>query len=368
MHLFSSHSIVAVLLISICIHISNAQEHESLSYYGPEYFLLEGSLIPDSLKENRYDRLPAVMKTTVREPVWDLSKSAAGLSVRFLSNSSKISVKWTLMKNFSMNHMAETGIKGIDLYYLSNGTFQYLNTARPNGKENEFLLAKNLSGEMREYTLYLPLYDGITDLQVGIDSGSTMLKPQKSNLGSIVFYGTSITQGGCASRPGMAHTNIISRKLNVEVVNLGFSGNGKMEAPINELIATFDPLFYVIECLPNMDAQLVSERSLPLVETIRALHSETPILFVENFYYENAVLDPEAFAQIHEKNEALKTQYQNMLAAGHQNIYYISTDNATGNDHEGTVDGVHFTDLGFLRYADFLIEQFKALNLLTQSN
>jgi hypothetical protein len=336
--------------------------------------VLEGTLVPDSLKENPYDRLPASLKSSVREPVWDLSKCSAGLSVRFRTNSTKIAVKWTLLKNFRMNHMADTGVKGIDLYFNNDGDFQYLNTARPKVKdveysaENEYLVAQNLSGEMREYKLYLPLYDGITDLQVGIDSSGVFAKSEKPNAGSVVFYGTSITQGGCASRPGMAHTNIISRKLNLDVINLGFSGNGMMEAPINELISSFDPLFYVIECLPNMDADLVTQRSVPLVETIRAKHPETPILFVENFHYDNAVLDPFATTQIEEKNAALREQYQRIQEAGHKNVYYIESTNATGADHEGTVDGVHFTDLGFLRYADFLIEKFNALALLPKTN
>lgn len=359
---------IFLLLISIFSSFCRAQEVPAITFYGLESFALEGSPVADSLKENPFHRLPASLKALVREPVWDLSQCSAGLSVRFLTNSSQISVKWTLLKDFSMNHMPDTGIKGVDLYYHSNGTFQYLNTARPQGKENEYLLAKNLSGEMREYKLYLPLYDGIIDLQVGIDSDSSIIKPQPNNAGSIVFYGTSITQGGCASRPGMAHTNIISRKLNLDVVNLGFSGNGRMEAPINELIASFNPLFYVIECLPNMDAQLVNERSLPLVETIRAKHPETPILFVENFHYENAVLDPFATTQIEEKNAALREQYQRIQEAGHKNVYYIESTNATGADHEGTVDGVHFTDLGFLRYADFLIEKFNALALLPNTD
>lgn len=366
---FATHLITINLLIFTMVSgICQTQTPANTKYYGPEHFLLEGTLTADSLKENRYDRLPAALKSAVREPLWNLSKCAAGLSVRFLTNSTKITVKWTLLNDLEMNHMADTGIKGIDLYFNQNGRFQYLNTARPSGKENEYVLAKNLSGEMREYTMYLPLYDGITDLQIGIDANSTIEKPKNRQSESIVFYGTSITQGGCASRPGMAHTNIISRKLNLEVINLGFSGNGKMEAPINELIASFDPLFYVIECLPNMDVTMVQERSAPLVETIRAKHPETPILFVENFNYDNAVLDQLATNQIKEKNAALKEQYQHIQKAGHQNVYYIESTNATGADHEGTVDGVHFTDLGFLRYADFLIEKFNTLALLPKTN
>ena len=265
-----------------------------------------------------------------------------------------------------MNHMAETGIKGVDLYFNNKGNWQYLNTARPSDKENEFMLINNMSNEMREFKMFLPLYDGIEIIEVGIDSNAVIKKPLKNNQRSIIFYGTSITQGGCASRPGMAHTNIISRKLNINCINFGFSGNGRMEQPINELISKFNPLFYVIECLPNMKSEQVTNRTIPLVKTIREQHPETPIIFVENFIYESLVLNEKEKAIINEKNAALKIEYTKIIESGFSNIYYINSENSTGEDHEGTVDGVHFTDLGFIRYADFLIDKFVQLGLITK--
>jgi len=212
--------------------------------------------------------------------------------------------------------------------------------------------------------MFLPLYDGVKSIEVGIDSNSVIERPIKNSRRSIIFYGTSITQGGCASRPGMAHTNIISRKLNIDCINFGFSGNGTMEQPINELISEFNPLFYVIECLPNMTVEQVTDRTIPLVKTIREKHPETPIIFVENFIYESSVLNIVNKASVNEKNAALKTEYTKMLEGGFNNIFYISSENATGEDHEGTVDGVHFTDLGFIRYADFLIDKFAQFSLI----
>ena len=356
-----------LLLLSIPI-LSISQESNKVSYFGKDYFMLEGTKIADSLKENSYDRLPATYKEIVRKPVWNLSKASAGMSIRFFSNTTSISVKWSVLNNNKMNHMAETGIKGIDLYFNTENTWQYLNTARPTGIDNEALLINNMSTKMREFKLFLPLYDGVTSIEVGIDSNSVIKKPLKSNQKSIVFYGTSITQGGCASRPGMAHTNIISRKLNMDCINFGFSGNGKMEQPINELISEFNPNFYVIECLPNMNAKEVTNRTVPLVKTIRKKHPKTAIVFVENFIYEPSVLNKKMDLNIGRKNRALKTQFTKMIEDGFEDIYYVDSKNATGNDHEGTVDGVHFTDLGFIRYADFLIDQFAKFGLLPKGD
>ena len=338
---------------------------KDINYFGKDFFRLEGTLIPDSLKENRYDRLPISYKEIVREPVWDLSKSSAGMSIRFLSNSKSINVKWTILNNLKMNHMAETGIKGVDLYFKNKDNWQYLNTGRPDGIKNESTLINNMSEEMREFKIFLPLYDGVVNIEVGIDSNSVIKKPLKNKNKPIIFYGTSITQGGCASRPGMVHTNIISRKLDLDCINFGFSGNGRMEQPIAKLMSESKPLFYVIECMPNMENQEnVTNKTIPLVNTIRENNPEAPIVFVENFIPTSPILDEKRENEIRGMNLALKTEYQKMISEGYNNIFYIESKNAIGNDNEGTVDGVHFTDLGFLRYADFLIDKFVEFGLI----
>ncbi len=352
------------LLLNIPI-FSFAQEKKLQNYYGYESFLIEGTDIADSVKENRYDRLPLSYKDRVRKPVWDLSKNAAGVSIRFFSNTTTIRVKWTLLNNTKMNHMAQTGIGGVDLYFNNNGKWQYVNTGKPSGFENEFTLTKNMSSTLREFKIYLPLYDGVKNIEIGIDSNSTMTKAVKTKSRPIIFYGTSITQGGCASRPGMVHTNIISRKLNIDCINFGFSGNGAMEQPINELIAESNPLFYVIECLPNMKPEQVTDRTFALVKTIRAKHATTPIVFVDNFIYETSFLDQKMAEDIKVKNRALQIEFEKMAAAGFRNIIYIDAKNATGLDFEGSVDGVHFTDLGYSRYADFLINNFAKHGLIS---
>tara|TARA_B110000483_G_scaffold54994_1_gene68648 strand:- start:95 stop:1186 length:1092 start_codon:yes stop_codon:yes gene_type:complete len=349
----------------VCFGQNNSLVSGETIYYGKDFFRLEGTVIPDSLKENRYDRLPFSYKNIVRKPVWDLSKSSAGLSIRFLSNSTTISVKWKILNDFTMNHMAETGIKGVDLYYKNDNGWQYINTGRPQGIDNDYLLVDNMTEKLREFKIFLPLYDGVKNIEVGINSTSLIRKVKENTKKPIIFYGTSITQGGCASRPGMAHTNIISRKLDIDVVNFGFSGNGRMEQPIAELISETEPLFYVIECMPNMiSAENISKTTIPLVNTIKKKNPDTPILFVDHFDFSFSVLDNQVKKHTDSMNTALKTEFKKMVDNGYENIFHLESENALGSDYEGTVDGVHFTDLGFIRYADFLIERFKELNLI----
>lgn len=347
-----------------CNNILYSCDFNNIKYYGEESFLLEGTFIHDSLKENRYDRLPASYKEIVREPVWDLSKHSSGLSIRFLSNSSVITAKWEVLNNFSMDHMPDTGIKGVDLYFKDNDEWQYINTGVPVGFNNEYKLVENMDNELREYKVFLPLYDGIKNIEIGVDSLSYVKKPMSNEKKPIVFYGTSITQGACASRPGMAHTNIISRQLDRNVINFGFSGNGRMEESIANLISDSNPIFYVIECMPNMyPPDLVSSNTIPLINTIRAKDSDTPIILVDLFTSPLTALDKNAIRGTSEMNNALKTQYDKMINNGYNNIIYLETQSALGNDFEGTVDAVHFTDLGFIRYSDFLVKKFDELEL-----
>ena len=349
----------------------------TIIYYGRQHFLIEGTAILDSLKESPYDRLPISYKEKVREPVWDLSKASAGITVRFHSNSTSINLKWTVLNDLDMSHMAATGIKGIDLYTKYNNKWRYVTTAGalvglktyqnksiPADSINEYELIKNMTPEFREYKLFLPLYDGVTKLEVGIDSTASIEKASPSAVKPIVFYGTSITQGGCASRPGMAHTNIISRKLDMDCINYGFSGNGRMETPIVELISEIDARFYVIECLQNMDSEQVSERVKPLVDIIRTKHPNTPIVLVENMMYTTAFLDQTEETRLIQENAALKNEYDKIIKSGTPNIFYIKDNKDFLVDNEGTVDGVHLTDLGFLRYADYLMENFKKFKLI----
>ena len=344
---------------------TNLNDSYEIIYYGKDTFLLEGTIVHDSLKENTFDRLPLSYKSIVRPPVWELSKNSAGMSIRFLTNSSSISIKWEVLNNFTMNHMAESGIKGVDLYFKNKGAWQYLSTGLPTGFQNESTVISNMDSEMREFKIFLPLYDGVVNIEVGIDPGSIIKKGLKNKKKEIIFYGTSITQGGCASRPGMAHTNIMSRRLDRDVVNFGFSGNGRMETPIAQIISESDPLLYVIECLPNMfPPESVTDKTIPLIDTIRKNNADAPIVLVDLFGSTASVLDKEGEKSAKKINSDLRTEYEKMINLGYSNIFYIDSKNATGIDNEGTVDGVHFTDLGFIRYADFLIDKLGRLGLI----
>lgn len=330
--------------------------HAQIRYYDGGQFPLIGKI--SDTTETRYERLPSWLKGICREPVWDLGKNTSGLALRFRTNSTTIAAKWEVLANSYMNHMAATGIKGLDLYAWTNGKWQFVNVGRPSGKSNQQTIISNMLPEEREYLLYLPLYDGVVSLQIGIDSTAIIGKPLlqfPSTTNPIVCYGTSITQGGCATRPGMSYTNILERKLNREVINLGFSGNGQLDYEIAELMGRrTDAGLYVLDFIPNVTLEQVLDKTVTFVNRLRQNNPKTPILLVESILFPHSVFDVQMYKTVTGKNNALRKEYEKLLQMGYKNIYYLPAGKLIGTDGETTVDGIHLTDLGFTRFADEL--------------
>lgn len=297
--------------------------------------------------EAYFDRLPQKAKKIVRKPVWELGHNSAGLYIRFTSNSDRFFVKYKLYnKGFSMAHMPSTGINGTDLYCLKNGKWIFISNGRSDTSSANIIFAdKNENSEERHYMLFLPLYNGVKDFKLGIP-GNYFLKKDSlyENQKPIVFHGTSITQGGCASRPGNCHTSLILRHFNRPVINLGFSGNGRMEPEVIQLVAELDAALFVIDCHKNMTVEEVRERMEPSIRKLKITHPDTPVLVIE----ETSIYD----IYPSERGKITKEAIENLQKEGFKNIYYLPGNNLLGHDSEGTVDTIHPNDLGFSRMAE----------------
>lgn len=335
---------------------------DSLKYIDAASFPLIGKGFADT--QNRYERLPASLEGKTRPPVWSLSKNCSGLAIRFRTNSPIIAAKWEVTGDVVMNHFTMTGIKGLDLYCLKNGKWQFVNTARPKEKATTAVIIKNMPKQEMEYMLYLPLYDGLASLEIGVNVNSEIGQPlvDSPRTGApVVFYGTSITQGGCASRAGMSYPNILSRMLDREIVNLGFSGNGQLDLEVAEAMATIDASCFVIDCLPNVSVAQMNEKYSRFLEILREKKPDTPILLVETILFPHRHFDQTVFTLLQQKNETLQRIFTEQKKGGDRNIYYLKSDKLIGDDQEATVDGVHLTDLGFLRMADNLYPVIRRL-------
>ncbi|WP_108823370.1 SGNH/GDSL hydrolase family protein [Dysgonomonas sp. Marseille-P4361] len=337
--------------------IANLSLQAQLSYHSADSFPLLGKISKET--ETLYERLPQGLKGVSREAVWYLGKNSAGLAVRFSTDATTIGVKWKVKDGIHMNHMTDIGSRGLDLYCLEGDKWIFVNAARPTigSLLTETTIISNMTRKQREYMLYLPLYDALTELEIGVNEGAIIEQPKvklPNTQKPIVAYGTSILQGGCASRPGMAHTNILSRWLNTEIINLGFSGNAQLDYEIAELIGSFDSPLYILDFMPNVETDQVNEKLEKFYNRIRSKAPTTTILIIENPIFPKARYDTYIRKQIESKNEALNKIY-NRLKEKDPNIFLISSHNIIGNDMEATVDGLHFTDLGFMRYAEYLL-------------
>ena len=336
-----------------------------MKYYNTKSLYAQGLAESSLAREYPFQRLAQKYKKSVRKEVWELSENSAGVSISFLSDTTEIVVKWSVKHDLQMNHMTDAGIKGIDLYEKKNNTWHYIGTGLTNGKNNEQTLLKGASKTLREYCLYLPLYDTVTNLQLGLDDDCTF-EEAINKTRPIVFYGTSITQGGCASRPGLAHTNIISRKLDHECINLGFSGNGHLENSVGSIMSNIDASLYIIECMYNVDKNMVTNNIIPLIKTIRKnpVAKRTPIVFIEQCIIDMDSIHNEFINSIIEKNNELNKQVENAMNKGEKDLFMIKQIGGIDEDSEATVDGLHFNDLGFQRYASHLISNIYEFNIL----
>ena len=342
----------AIILLATLLPFSSfAQEIKSYVYTDASVFPIYGKAIENT--SATYERLPASLEGVIRQPVWNLAHHSAGISVRFRSDSPSIKLRWISFGLATMNHMTDTGTRGLDLYTQDpvDGHWRFARSARPKKDTlNDVLVIGDMDPVMREYIVYFSLYEGVKTLEIGVEEGYVIDQPalDSPKKGSpIVMYGTSILQGGCANRPGMAFTNILSRELDREVVNLGFSGNGRLDYEIADLMASVeDPSLFVLDNVPNCEASLIDERQEKFFRIIRDAHPDVPVVFIENPNYPHAVFDKKVAADITSRNASMRAVYEKLKKAGEKKIYYIKGDKMLGTDGEATVDGVHFPDLG----------------------
>jgi len=343
-----------ILSLLICGSASGAFAQAKTQWHDVTEGGVEGRGWGDQERKRWFDRFPAKAEKTVTQAVWNLSRHSAGMMVRFKTDAPVIQAKWKLLSaSLGMPHMPPSGVSGLDLYARdAKGQWRWAAATRPSRQEMQATLLSGSALGMREYAIYLPLYNGTESLSIGVPAGAKFerLAPRKGK--PILFYGTSITHGACASRPGMTHVAILGRRLDRPVMNIGFSGNGKMHKAVGDLLKEVDAAVYVIDCLPNMSAAAVTANCVPLVQQLRKARPNTPIVLVEDRSFTNAWLVPRAQSLHAGKRAALRKAHAQLKAAGVKHLFYIEGDSLLGDDSEGTTDGSHPNDLGFVRQAN----------------
>lgn len=351
--------------LSFCLAlllISFASSAQSIKWWNPAkatYPVIEGRAWHTNLVRP-YDRLPAKAEKMVRDAVWSLGQNTAGEYIKFKTNATEITVRYQITKNKSMDHMPATGVSGVDLYGLdANNNWQWIRGAFSFGDTVQYKFTNVISPvPFKEFRLYLPLYNIPKWMQVGVPDGKSFTPIEVSKEQPLVLYGTSIMQGACASRPGLAWTNILGRKLNLPIINLGFSGNGRLELPVIDLINETNARLFVLDCQPNLvdkkaySGGEIENRIRSSVKSLQTHHPDVPILLVEHCCGVPEVgVDTTYFNRYKWSSEVMNKTFAAMKKEGIKNIHLL-TAKEIGFDAASTVDGTHPTDIGMMKYAD----------------
>ncbi|WP_409345585.1 SGNH/GDSL hydrolase family protein [Paenibacillus sp. MBLB4367] len=335
-------------------------QDKTLKWLSPfeQPFQLAG--FPWLAQEGKYRRLPAAPANVLPPAVDTLANCTAGGQIRFRTNSSRLSVKVKLSGPGNMYHMPATGQCGFDCYLGEPGSEQFWGTARFDHTKTEYETPFYDWKKKREFcvTLYFPLYQGVEEVWIGVDPDAELsAAPAFASAKPVVLYGTSILQGGCASRPGMAYPAILSRSIPLEFVNLGFSGNGKGEPEVARTIAEIaDPALFVLDYEANVAGVEQMAATLPeFIRILRESHPAVPILVVSKIRYAKDRFD-EGMRDMHDgRKRVQKETVERLRREGEANVFFYDGSDLLGEDFsECTVDGVHPTDLGFLRMAQSL--------------
>lgn len=355
-------------LLALIACIPCFKSHAQLVYTDATTLPVYGKICENT--SGPFTRLPESIHASLNErergAVWSLGLDSSGEYIRFRSDAGKFEFVWKSLKKASLDNMAACGVRGLALYVYDKGEWIYAGTARPTQGDfncKHTVSCDKLKGEMREYMLYLSLYDGVESLQIGVEEGMKIEQPILDSPRAakpFIIYGTSIMQGASASHPGMCSSNVLTRLLNRQVINLGFSGNGQLDPEVAQIMADYpDPGCYVMDEVPNCGAERIHKYLAPFVEILRKDHPDTPIVFVENPIYPGTRFDNARDKDVSSRNQALREEYAKFKKAGMKHIYYVKGDKLLPADNVGTMEGTHFTDLGFQQYCKVLYPVLK---------
>lgn len=304
-----------------------------------------------------FRRMPLEIAESVSPGVAYLSGNTSGGRVRFSTDSPYIAIRASMPEMCYMNHMATTGSCGFEIYLDNeNGTEMHISSFVPpanatNGYVSYVdIIYSDVPEGMNSYTVYFPLYSGVNAVEIGIEKGYILEKGKEYRpIAPIVYYGSSITQGGCASKPGNSYQGFLCRDLDVDFINLGFSGAARGEKNMAEYIASLEMSMFVCDYDHNeANGEELSGKHYAFYETIRKARPTLPILLVSKpdvFLYRSVAA---------ERRDVIRETYERAVSNGDKYVDFLDGFTLLGSGNDASdclVDAIHPNDLGFWRMA-----------------
>ncbi|MBR6771992.1 MAG: hypothetical protein IKM29_01235 [Clostridia bacterium] len=298
-----------------------------------------------------FRRVPSEVADNTNEGVAYLATHTSGIRLRLKTNSRRIAMKVRMDSGVClMHHMPMTGSSGFDFFLYEKGVQTFKFHLTPTCVCTEFCGVHDFENEeVRDLLINFPLYNPVTSVEIGLDEGAEIFAPSKYRpIAPVLYYGSSITQGGCASRPGNAYQSIISRRFDLDFINMGFSGSARGEDVIVDYLTTFEPSVFVCDYDHNApNPEHLEKTHYRLYERYRAVHPKTPIIFVTK---PDVDQNPEDAAA---RRAIIKATFDKAREQGDENVWFVDGGTFFGSEDRTafTVDGCHPTDLGFWHMA-----------------
>ena len=302
--------------------------------------------------QNPYSRLDAKAYNFENSAIIRYSRYPSGVYVMFKTNSSQVAVEWTIASPKIRDNMTPIVQLGIDLYVKNRGEWQFCSVGRVSTKPSvttyKKTLVRNMDNSEKEFMLYLPLWNEVTSLKIGVDSDANISAAPSPYKHRVVSYGTSTLHAASPSRPGMAPLARLSRQLGVDFVNFSYSGQGKMEPESAKVLADCETDAIICYCFGNTTPTEIEERVDAFVERVAKAHPDKAIIFMPPFLYNPNNLDLLKREFATKKRETIDRK-MGVLTKKYKNVYYINIKDACGTDNEASIDNSHPNDLGFDR-------------------
>lgn len=319
---------------------------EEFDFYPYTSFKLEG--FPWYEKDKKLYRLPMDIMPKLSESMTNLSKASAGGCIRFKTNSKRLALKVTYEKRRISPGMPQVSDAGFDIYIKENGKWIFINMFRPEIADEELNMTRELftDGEIHEFALYMPLYSCPDEINIGFEKGAVVSADvDKRRIEKpILFYGSSVTNGGCVAKASDTYSTYIARKLDAPLVNLGFSGNCRGEVEIAQAIADLDLSMFVSEFDHNIQTvEDVLEKHVRFIDIIREKNPNLPIIIMTRPFFVEYRREHTTMMM-----KAIKENYERMVTGGDKNVYFISGMDIFDMEdrYDYCIDGVHPTSAG----------------------
>ena len=291
-----------------------------------------------------------------------LGKTSTGVAILFRTNSRIIDAKWTTLKSKIGNNSTPILHSGLDLYIRDNGKWIFAGVGRPtfNSTEHKFTIVKRMADGTKECMLYLPMHNGVTSLELGIEEGASIEPMESPFKYKMAFIGSSITHGSSASRPGATYVARIGRELNAEMANIGLSGQCKLDDYFANIVCENSADAFFFDTFSNSTEEIINERVYNFVKRVATAHPDKPMIFLQTIKRDIGYFDLGA-RERNDKQRAAAEKWMKSLCKEFKNVYFINPGIILGDNHEGTVDGTHLNDLGVQCTMDYLLPKLKKI-------